>query len=73
MTMYYWGKSFGATIVFAEMSNLQKIVTNYPSLFAGFLLGSLVLSFAVFIAGTPTFNKALILNVHSINQTSLAS
>jgi len=50
MTMYYWGKNFGATIVFFAMANLQTIDKN-PTAFVGFLLGSLVLSFAFFIAG----------------------
>jgi len=52
MTMYYWGKNFGATIVFVAMANFHAIVmTNYSTIFAGFLIGSLVLSFALFIAG----------------------
>jgi len=51
MTMYYWGKNFGATIVFVAMANLKKITMKDSTVFAGILIGSLVLSFAFFIAG----------------------
>jgi len=59
MTMYYWGKNFGATIVFVAMANLQKIVTDDSKVFVGFLLGSLVLSFAFFIAGRLVLNLTI--------------
>jgi len=54
MTMYYWGKNFGATIVFVALSKTkqeQNISLINPQMVAGFLIGSLVLSFAFFIAG----------------------
>jgi len=51
MTMYYWGKNFGATIVLIAISNLPTIIMIDIRLVSGFLLSSLVLSFAFFIAG----------------------